>query len=122
MFDSVQPPPSEPGRFRAVLKLLALGVLVLLLLIPVSQLLGLVRERKSRQAEVREEIAKLWGDEQTLGAHPSLSHVAARQEVMSLMAALRLPLNERGQQRVAAQAEWVAAREQPLEMSDMIGD
>jgi len=61
-------------------------------------------------------------DEQTLGAHPSLSHVAARQEVMSLMTALRLPLNERGQQRVAAHAEWVATRDKPLEMSDMIGD
>jgi len=61
-------------------------------------------------------------DEQTLGAHPSLSHVAARQEVMNLMATLRLPLNERGQQRVAAQAEWAAVRDKPLEMSDMIGD
>ena len=68
MFESVQPPPSEPGRFRAVLKLFALGVLVLLLLIPVSQLLGLVRERSSRRNEVREELARVWGGEQTLGA------------------------------------------------------
>ena len=41
---------------------------------------------------------------------------------MSLMAALKLPLDERGQQRVAAHAEWAAARDKPLEMSDMIGD
>ncbi|HXT52738.1 MAG TPA: inner membrane CreD family protein, partial [Thermoanaerobaculia bacterium] len=68
MFESVQPPPSEPGAFRAILKLISLGVLVLLLLIPVSQLLGLVRERKSRQDEVRNELARLWGGEQTLGA------------------------------------------------------
>src|SRR6185369_5355133 len=68
MFESVQPPPSEPGRFRAVLKLLALGVLLLLLLIPVNQLLGLVRERSSRRNEVREELAHAWGGEQTLGA------------------------------------------------------
>jgi len=68
MFESVQPPPSEPGRFRAVLKLFALGVLVLLLLIPVSQLLGLVRERSSRRNEVRDELARVWGGEQTLGA------------------------------------------------------
>src|SRR4029078_7197334 len=68
MFESVQPPPSEPGRFRAVLKLLALGVLVLLLLIPVNQLLGLVRERSSRRNEVCEELARTWGGEQTLGA------------------------------------------------------
>jgi hypothetical protein len=41
---------------------------------------------------------------------------------MNLVATLRLPLNERGQQRVAAHAEWVATRDKPLEMSDMIGD
>lgn len=68
MFESVQPPASEPGRFRAILKLFALGALVLLLLVPVSQLLGLVRERSSRQDEVREELARVWGGEQTLGA------------------------------------------------------
>jgi len=68
MFESVQPPPSEPGRFRAFLKLLALGVLVLLLLIPVNQLLGLVRERSSRRNEVRDGLARTWGGEQTLGA------------------------------------------------------
>ena len=68
MFESVQPSPSEPGRFRAILKLLALGALVLLLLIPVSQLLGLVRERSARQDEVRQELARVWGAEQTLGA------------------------------------------------------
>ena len=61
-------------------------------------------------------------DEQTLGAQPSLAHVAARQEVMDLMTALKLPLDERGQQRVAAHAEWIAARDRPLELSDMIGD
>ena len=61
-------------------------------------------------------------DEQTLDGQPSLSHVAARQEVMALMETLKLPLDERGHQRVAAHAEWIAAREMPLEMSDMIGD
>ena len=68
MFESVQPPPAEPGRFRAVLKRFALGILVLLLLIPVNQLLGLVRERSSRRNEVRDELARVWGGEQTLGA------------------------------------------------------
>jgi len=38
-------------------------------------------------------------DEKTLGARPRLSHVAARQEVMGLMANLKLRLDERGQQR-----------------------
>ena len=58
-------------------------------------------------------------DEKTLGARPRLSHVAARQEVMGLMANLKLRLDERGQQRAAAHAEWVAARARPLEMPDL---
>jgi len=61
-------------------------------------------------------------DEATLGAPPSLAHDAARQEVMSLIAALKLPLDERGQQRAAAHAEWLAVRDQPLELSDVVGD
>lgn len=63
--NSVSP---EPGRFRAILKLVALGGLVLLLLIPVAQLLSLVRERQLRQMQVRNELAQLWGGEQTVGA------------------------------------------------------
>jgi chromosome partitioning protein len=42
-------------------------------------------------------------DEATLGTRPSLSHVTARAEVMGLVAALRLPLDARGQRRAAAQ-------------------
>lgn len=69
MFESLQPPPpSEPSAFRTVLKLITLGVLVLLMLVPVTQILGLVRERQSRQLEVRNELARQWGGEQTLGA------------------------------------------------------
>jgi len=58
----------EPGRFRSILKLAALGALVLLLLVPVNQLVSLVRERQARQLLVREELAQLWGGQQTLGA------------------------------------------------------
>lgn len=61
-------------------------------------------------------------DEAALAAHPSLAHVAARDEVMSLLDVLKLPLNQRGRQRAAAHAEWMAVRDKPLEMSDMIGD
>jgi chromosome partitioning protein len=61
-------------------------------------------------------------DEKTLGARPRLSHVAARQEVMSLMGSLKLRLDERGQQRAAAHAEWAAARAMPLEMPDIIAE
>lgn len=52
----------------SALKLVTLGVLTLLLLIPVASLLGLVRERQSRESQVRGEIAGLWGEQQILGA------------------------------------------------------
>ena len=59
-------------------------------------------------------------DEATLGTRPSLSHVTARSEVMSLLAALKLPLDARGQRRAAARAEWFAALDRPLEVHDII--
>jgi chromosome partitioning protein len=61
-------------------------------------------------------------DEKTLGTRPSLSHLTARQELMTLMQSLKLPLDERGQQRAAAQAEWMAARDTPLEVDDVIAE
>jgi len=59
-------------------------------------------------------------DEDTLGMRPSLAHVTARQEVMGLVEALKLPLDERGQRRAAARAEWFAARAKPLEVHDLL--
>ena len=41
---------------------------------------------------------------------------------MSLIEALRLPLDARGQRRAAARAEWFAALEQPLEVHDLLGE
>jgi chromosome partitioning protein len=61
-------------------------------------------------------------DEATLGTRPSLSHVTARTEVMSLIEALKLPLDARGQRRAAARAEWFASAEKPLEVADILGD
>ncbi len=61
-------------------------------------------------------------DEKTLGTRPSLAHLTARQELMNLMQILKLPLDERGQQRAAAHAEWMAARDTPLEMYDVIAE
>jgi chromosome partitioning protein len=61
-------------------------------------------------------------DEATLGTRPSLSHVTARDEVMGLIAALKLPLDPRGQRRAAARAEWFMALRRPLEVHDLIGD
>jgi chromosome partitioning protein len=61
-------------------------------------------------------------DGKTLGESPSPSHAAARQEVAGLMETIKLPLDERGQQRAAAQAEWVVARSAPLEIHDVIAE
>jgi chromosome partitioning protein len=59
-------------------------------------------------------------DEATLGTRPSLSHITARTEVMSLIEELKLPLDARGQRRAAARAEWFAAVERPLETHDLL--
>ncbi|MBM3529653.1 MAG: hypothetical protein FJX62_16320 [Alphaproteobacteria bacterium] len=59
-------------------------------------------------------------DEATLGTRPSMSHVTARQEVETLLATLRLPLDERGLRRAAARAEWFAAQDTPLDLHEII--
>ena len=59
-------------------------------------------------------------DEATLGTRPSMSHVTARQEVENLLAALKLPIDERGLKRAAARAEWFAAAAEPLELDDIV--
>jgi chromosome partitioning protein len=59
-------------------------------------------------------------DEATLGTRPSLAHVTAREEVMAFIAELKLPLDERGQRRAAARAEWFSAQAQALELDDVI--
>ena len=56
----------------------------------------------------------------TLGKRPSRSHVAARQEVNSLLAALKLPINERGRRRRATRLEWFANRDKPLEVDGIL--
>jgi chromosome partitioning protein len=59
-------------------------------------------------------------NESTLGTRPSMSHVTARQEVENLLAALKLPFDERGLKRAAARAEWFATASQPLELHDIL--
>jgi chromosome partitioning protein len=61
-------------------------------------------------------------DETTLGARPSLSHVSAREEVMLLLVALRLPLDERRRRRAAACAEWQAEVPKPLQLHDLFAE
>src|SRR5437588_1247426 len=61
-------------------------------------------------------------DETTLGTRPNMSHVTAREEVMQLLAALKLPMDERGRRRAEARKEWCSAATQPLEVHEMLAD
>src|SRR5512144_758370 len=60
-------------------------------------------------------------DKATLGRRPIKSHVSAREEVIALVNALRLPLSENGKRRAAARAEWYSVKDQPLQVHDIIG-
>ena len=60
-------------------------------------------------------------DEQTLGARPNMSHLTAREEVITLLNALHLPLSENGKRRAAARAEWYSVMDRPLQVHDVIG-
>jgi chromosome partitioning protein len=51
----------------------------------------------------------------------TLAPPTARQEVKALIDALRLPIDERGQRRAAARAQWLAASALPLETHDLFG-
>ena len=55
----------------------------------------------------------------TLGTRPSMGHVTAREEVMSLLRQLKLPLDERGRRRAANRAEWFMQVDKPLEVHDI---
>jgi chromosome partitioning protein len=61
-------------------------------------------------------------NEKTLGARPNLAHLTARHEILNFIEALKLPLDERAQRRAAAQAEWLATRDEPLEVHDVIAE
>jgi chromosome partitioning protein len=61
-------------------------------------------------------------DEATLGTRPSMSHMTAREEVTQLIAALRLPMDERGRRRANARAEWAATSDKPIDVHDILAD
>src|SRR5262249_368311 len=61
-------------------------------------------------------------DETTLGARPSMAHVTAREEVQMLLAALRLPIDERGRRGAPRGEEWFANADTPLETDDILAD
>lgn len=48
------------------LKIISVGILILLLLIPAAMIQNLIRERQSRRDSVVKEISQKWGDEQTI--------------------------------------------------------
>ncbi|MCD4687900.1 MAG: cell envelope integrity protein CreD [Desulfuromonadaceae bacterium] len=48
------------------LKIISVGILILLLLIPASMVKGLIRERQHRRDAVVQEISQKWGDSQTI--------------------------------------------------------
>ena len=53
-------------RNSITIRLFTIGILVLLLLIPVSMIEGLIRERENRQKEAQNEISDKWGHAQTV--------------------------------------------------------
>jgi chromosome partitioning protein len=58
-------------------------------------------------------------DEETLGTRPNMSHLTAREEVITLLNSLNLPLSENGKRRAAARAEWYSVMDQPLHVHDI---
>jgi chromosome partitioning protein len=53
-------------------------------------------------------------DARTLGRQPTMSHLAARREIRELLAALRLPVDDRGRKRKEIRRAWSEAAARPL--------
>ncbi len=53
-------------RQSVTIRLITIGILLLILLIPVSMIEGLIRERESRQEEAIREVSSKWGERQTI--------------------------------------------------------
>ena len=58
-------------------------------------------------------------DEHVLGGKPTLSHLAARQEIRQLITTLRLPIDELGRKRADMRRTWLEASRNPLKMPDI---
>jgi inner membrane protein len=58
--------PSFFERYAAIIKMVTIGILTLLLLIPSMLVLNLIDERESTQYEVKREISEKWGLAQTI--------------------------------------------------------
>jgi chromosome partitioning protein len=60
-------------------------------------------------------------DKATLGRGPNKSHVTAREEVITLLNALQLPLSENGKRHAAARTEWYSVMKEPLQVHEVVG-
>jgi len=58
-------------------------------------------------------------EEHVLGTRPTLSHLAARQEIRQLLAALRLPTDELGRKRAEARRRYAETIDRPIAMPDI---
>jgi chromosome partitioning protein len=61
-------------------------------------------------------------DEHVLGSKPTLSHLAARQEIRQLISALRLPVDELGRKRAELRKSWLESSGKPLVMPDIFAN
>ncbi len=61
-------------------------------------------------------------NENTLGQASNSSHATACDEVKNLIAALKLPVDERGRRRAAARAEWIATAGRPLDTHGVLAE
>src|SRR5207249_3205954 len=72
MADQQAPPPlpkSQPSfgkRYSTIIKLLGVGALVLLLLVPLMMITGVLNDRLTRRNEAVTDITSSWGKEQNL--------------------------------------------------------
>ena len=57
---------SKSIRSSVTIKLLSIGILILLLMIPVSQVQNLINEREGYRQQVVDEVSEKWGGEQTI--------------------------------------------------------
>lgn len=58
-------------------------------------------------------------EEHVLGVKPTLSHLAARQEIRQLLSALRLPTDEPGRRRAEARRRYAEAVSRPFALPDI---
>ena len=61
-------------------------------------------------------------NEDAMGSGATIAHLAARQEVRSLVAALRLPIDEIGRRRARARQVWLQNSGKPMEDFGLLAD